>query len=310
MKTPPPPPKEDVRDKYMKIAIQNWDGTQIRAAAESGANTTPLLVEAIHRQKSDMAIYAIEKGADIHGPLKIGGLTFTALHYCHAKNADRTVLDKMLAAGVPIDQPDANGDTIALKAAREGRLDDMKAYVDRGADLSRHMQQIFFEAVKNQQLPHVEWALAQGADPQATIKEDDVRHNALHIQAESARKKGYLNEKLAEKLISLGLAVDSRTSDGDTPLAIVCDGDSIISIRFFLERGADPLAQNNQGRTPADRALWQLERRPSVGGHDIMQLMMSAIHDNEKNKAPDIASGRDVRAVRAPVFTKNNGPKI
>ena len=62
------------------------------------------------------------------------------------------------------------------------------------------------------------------------------------------------NDEIIEKLLSLGLDIDSRRSAGTTPLMVAAVNGRLNAFNFLLERGSDPTLKNNNGMTVLHRA--------------------------------------------------------
>lgn len=290
-------PDQAALQRLMTRAVEIWDGDLIRSAAAAGAETTDLLIKAVTKNDMDMAAFAIERGANVRA--RVASANFTPLiHYAHAAGARIELVDLLLKEGVNIDTPDASGDTVARLAARKGDFARMQSYLDRGADLKPHAQEIFFQAIRGKSLPHVYWAVENGADPNGTVIKDNSVLNGLHLMSE------FFDEKVADYLLALGLDVDMRTPEGNTTLFLISQQPQPQTVAYFLERGADPLAANHAGQTPADMAMARHERSSSRQTKEVLILMLDKIRTQMTAKKLDMAAGRDVEAIRQIGFSK------
>ena len=105
-------------------------------------------------------------------------------------------VDTLLAI-LEIDSRDSDGATPLMSAAVNGRLNAFNFLLERGSDLS--------------------------------LKDNEgwtVLHRAAHGD----------NDEIIEKLLSLGLVIDSRNSDGVTPLMIAAKKGRLNSFNFFRKR--------------------------------------------------------------------------
>lgn len=87
--------------------------------------------------------------------------------------------------------------------------------------------------------------IKNGSDPRCILS-NDFGPSLLHIAAVRG------NNNNIEKLISLGLDIDSRDFLGRTPLMAAAFGEQLESFFFLIEKGSDPLLEDNDGRS----VLW------------------------------------------------------
>ena len=85
-----------------------------------------------------------------------------------ARDGDAAALRTALAAGVPVNLTNANGDTLLILAAYHRHADVVRVLLDHGADVHRHNdrgQNALVSAVFQQDAPVVRMLLDAGADP-------------------------------------------------------------------------------------------------------------------------------------------------
>jgi ankyrin repeat protein len=153
---------------------------------------------------------ALERGADVN-PRAVEG--DTALQWAAGLGRDPRMVELLVKAGAGVDVPDDRGRTPLMTAARVGNAGAVKILLDAGADRSRK-------------------------SPQGL--------NALHWAAEGRTS----NAETINTLLDAGMAVDTRTSDGSTPLLIAAMNDRPEQVAALLARGADVNATNGWGLTP------------------------------------------------------------
>ncbi|KAF8133984.1 ankyrin repeat-containing domain protein, partial [Boletus edulis] len=97
--------------------------------------------------------------------------------------------------------------------------------------------------------------ISYGCDP---LEANSRGETPLHIAAERSRI------SVAEYLITQGASVLAKTSNGDTVLHLPTrhvnhylygDGDALVAVKFFVGRGSDPAALNDNGQTPLHNAV-------------------------------------------------------
>ena len=76
------------------------------------------------------------------------------------------------------------------------------------------------------------------------------------------------NDIIIEKLLSLGLDLDSRSSDGETPLMIAACEDRLDAFSVLIERKSDPTLKDNNGKT-------LLHYAAQGGNHVIIEKLLS-----------------------------------
>lgn len=126
----------------------------------------------------------------------------------------RRVLDfieQLSSLGLDIDLPDSSGRALLMIAAYVGE-------------------------------PYLfDFLIARGSDH--TLKDNHHGESLLHFAAAGG------SNDIIEKLLFLGLDIDSRDNKGQTPLmtAALCNRPE--SFRFLIEKGSDPLLKDNDGKS-------------------------------------------------------------
>ena len=119
-------------------------------------------------------------------------------------------------------------------------------------------------AVFNGKLHAVKWFLEKGA----TVACEDKRgRNMLHFAAQSG-------DTDIISLIHTHLPnIESKTADGETPLIIAVRHGKLQGVKCLLERGANPLAKDNDGQDSLQHAL--------SSDSDIFDLLLSHVPRSE-----------------------------
>ncbi len=126
-----------------------------------------------------------------------------------AVRGDLQEIDRLLAAGTPVDKQDGHGFTALIAAARAGQLDSLRLLARRGANLN----------------------LRGGGNDWTPVM------HALHK----------FRRRSAVTLIELGADVNARTRSGMTALMMAAGYGDAGSVRALLDHGADPYAENPDG---------------------------------------------------------------
>ena len=148
---------------------------------------------------------------------------WTLLHYA-AKGGNDVIIEKLLSLGLDIDSRRSNGATPLMIAALCGRLDAFSVLIERKSD--------------------------------PTLKNNNDLLTLLHYAAQGG------NDVIIEKLLSLGLDIDSRRSDGATPLMIAALCGRLDAFSVLIERKSDPTLKDNDG--------WTLLHYAAKGGNDVI----------------------------------------
>ena len=146
----------------------------------------------------------------------------TELHKV-AKDGDTSGVADLLATGVNINAPGAQGRTALHRALGGGFTECATALLDAGADAS------VIDAMKRSSL---HWA--------ALAPEADKAFSVLQLLFEHASSSG-----------AAASQINHQTKSGATPLHCACSSNRVEMARFLLERGADPNLEDDDGKTCA-----------------------------------------------------------
>ena len=117
-------------------------------------------------------------------------------------------------------------------------------------------------AANSGKLHAVKWFLERGAE--ATY-EDKGGWNALHSAAFSG------DPGTIDHILTRMQAIESRTADGATPLIIAVFCRKLQGVKCLLERGANPLAKDNNGKNSLHHASCD---------SDLLDLVLSYVPDS------------------------------
>ena len=147
---------------------------------------------------------------------------WTLLHYA-SQGGNDVIIEKLLSLGLDIDSRSSDGRTPLMIACCEGRLDAFSVLIERKSD--------------------------------PTLKSNNG-WTMLHYAAQGG------NDVILEKLLSLGLDIDSRSSDGATPLMIAAYHGRLDAFIVLIETWSDPTLKNNNG--------WTLLHFAAQGDNDVI----------------------------------------
>lgn len=150
-------------------------------------------------------------------------------------------LKMLLEAGALIDSKGLSNRTAVSKAAKAGKLNEVKLLVKYGADLKGALA----AAVEGEYPKVVEFLLTQNVDLEAHGR---MQLTPLSIACSSSRKKGPMVAKL---LIEAGADVNAmRESDGIMPILFAVNHSEPEVVQMLIDRGANPnQTLKNSGKT-------------------------------------------------------------
>ncbi|MBI1215054.1 MAG: hypothetical protein GC185_04445 [Alphaproteobacteria bacterium] len=141
------------------------------------------------------------------------------------------------------------------------------------------LNKLLVEAVKARDLQHVELYVAKGADVNMTVGNVSERIKYPKYESTMGRAPLYhcmldegFDEKISDFLFAQGVAVDVKSHTGSTPLMLAVRNGNLPRVKYYLSRGADPLAVNNAGEMVFDMA-----RRLSAGDVPDRQKIIDAL---------------------------------
>lgn len=233
---------------------KNDSGVAALIPATDNLETTRLLVEA---------------GADVNGSTDAGdSALIVAARRAGASRVVRYLLDK----GANIKASTKGGATALHRAAESGDLDVLKLLVDRGADVNAQRKggrAPLASAVIFGHGAAVRYLLSKGAKPNLS----DVGLSRAVFQG---------NVEIVKALLEAGAEVKNGNQvftglGGPEPILVLAcfsySADPQI-VRMLLDRGADPAAKSQQGRTP-------LELARERGYAEVARLLAQAIEQKQ-----------------------------
>ena len=228
-------------DAPIVAALQASNANIVRCVLMQGVdpNTTvngrPLLSFAQH--SDEMFTMLVRAGA------RVDALGERGLLHWAVDDGDADAIDRLIAAGAPIEARDASGATPLFQAFGLKRPQAATCLMRAGADLFAADDEGFtiplLLAASNGSMVHV-WSDAGGSLDVLSPAGHSPLFLSLHLQSFSA----------ALRMLQCGADPSIRNADGDTPLALVVSRDDVAMVEVLLARGADPNIADSDGDTP------------------------------------------------------------
>ena len=238
--------------------------------SKTGEGYTPLMVAAfcgkLHAVK-----WFLEKGATVACE---GNRGWNTLHYA-AEGGDTDIISLIHTHLPNIDSKTGEGDTPLMVATLWGKLRAVKWFLEKGASVACEnnvgWNTLHYAAqggdtdiisLIHTHLPNIESKTGQGLTPLMVAAFTGKLHAVKWFLEKGAAigcedKRGWSPLHHAAKggdpdsidLILTHLPdVDSKTADGETPLIIAVRLNKLQGVKCLLERGANPLAEDNKGQ--------------------------------------------------------------
>jgi len=196
-----------------------------------------------------MSIYAYEQQQQQLMHQRVGKLNVfnSRLHLSSSTEDAHEIVQKETSI---LNQQDTKGNTPLMQAAMQGREDLAKILVENGAQVNMQNfqgQSALYLAVERNLANVVMLLLKFGA--QANLPNIDAV-TPIHMAAASG------NVEIVRLLKEHGAHINVQDDAGDTPLHYATrEGQQAVVRYLLLECGAEPLAKNEDGETPADLAV-------------------------------------------------------
>jgi hypothetical protein len=150
------------------------------------------------------------------------------------------------------------------------------------AEQQRVMNKLLFEAVGNRDLGRMKAYVSKGANIHAYIDTvETIRMNGTYTSRGSAPLYHYMMEDyftpaVSDFFLEQGVKVDARNFNGNTPLMLAVKNGDLTRVRYFLSKGADPLAVNSRGDIVLEEAR-KLRNCDCADRQNIIDALVGAI---------------------------------
>jgi ankyrin repeat protein len=243
---------------------------------------TQALLAAAMESEADEILAALDQGAD---PLVKDENDNTVLMLAVMGNffGDEgvPVIDKLLAAKVPLEAKNKNGHTALMLAAREGQADNVQLLIARGAKINERDEDGWTPlmlAAYNGQTSAADLLLKAKAD--IKVKDSKGVWDALMIALSEGRG------SVAEKLIEAGAVIPAGPVSNLTPLVHTIYGGDLQSVRLVLATKPDLGARDQDGWSTLELAAYN--NYPQIA----MELLRAGIDPGLKDKEGKTALDR------------------
>ena len=257
--------------------------TPSSAAKKPNPEATQALLAAAADAEEDDILAALAKGAD---PLAKDEEGNTALMLAAMGNffggGEEKAFDALLKAKVPIDAKNKDGHTALMLAAREGRDDNVKALIARGAKVNERDPDGWTPlmlAAYNGQSFVVDTLLKAKAD--FKVKDSSGAWDALMFALSEGRGNA------AEKLIEAGAVIPTAPVKGLAPLVRAVYGGDLQSVRLVLATKPDLGARDEDGWSALELAAYN--GYPQIAMELLRAGIDPALKDKEGKTALDRA---------------------
>lgn len=255
--------REAQNAKGMSPLVAAYDANQFKsfeALQAAGANlnaqhpksASPLIVDAVKKERLQYVNFMMEKGADINARDAEG---HNLMVLC-AQQSVHELVAPLLQRGLSLDSRDKNGKTITqivhenlLKRVSPAREKMFSAIFDNGANpnsLSASGRSLLMEQAESGRYNQVKVLLEKGADINFR---DKTGNTVLHTTAQ--RNQLGVMKLLSEKFPDINLPGDS----GNTAAHFAARGGATGILKLVKDRGANLELKNNAGDTPLSIAI-------------------------------------------------------
>jgi len=166
-------------------------------------------------------------------------------------------VQELLNQGINVNMRGGDGNTPIMEAAYGGHLDTVKLLLDHGADLSAKKR--------------------DGATPITLTADKEMaalfKNVTSMVSAAAAGKNAIL-----ETFLNQGTPINGLSETGESALHAACWNGKTDTVKFLLERGANPQIKKADGATPASLAAGQNHQ-------DIVALLNAAVEKRSKEAA-------------------------
>ena len=220
-------------------------------------NVTPLHTAVTWTSNMDVVKYLISAGADVNarttsGDPEIDGRT--PLYYAILAS-EIDVAKYLISNGANVNRISVHGDTaLHLAAKYSSDLDFMKYLVSQGGDVHYNSKRLLRDATKySSNIDVLNYLVSQGLDVARTYNNETM----LHIACENCATTDI--EEFLKFFIARGVDVNAKDDNGDTPLHTANEWRRKEHVDYLISQGADIHAKNNIGMIPQD--YWHADIR-------------------------------------------------
>lgn len=151
------------------------------------------------------------------------------------------------------------------------------------AQQQKVLNDLLIEAVGKRDLPRMKTYVSKGAN--ISVNVDQAETIARSGNTYSARGNGplyhymmqdYFENAISDFFFEQGVKVDVKNFNGNTPLMIAVKNGNLGRVKYFLSKGADPMALNNGGEMVLEEAR-KLQSYYCTDRQSIIDALVNAI---------------------------------
>lgn len=154
-------------------------------------------------------------------------------------------------------------DDLLVEAVRDGNLDNAKLYVSRGADVNVTVS----DFTQRYTTPRGSFSYSTSGP-------------LFHYMCATTYR-----EYMADFLLQEGAQVDARDGKGNTPLMLAVKGGYSSRVNYFLSKGANPFAVNDDGLAVLEAARQLDKERDNDSRQKIIDALVNKLPEAGKDKS-------------------------
>lgn len=160
-----------------------------------------------------------------------------------------------------------------------------------GAEQQKIMNDLLVEAVTRQDLGRIKTYVAKGASIHVPVLvTETIRMYGTYTSRGTAplyhfMMEDYFTTAISDFFLSQGVKVDVKNFNGNTPLMLAVRNGNLPRVRYFLSKGADPLAANTRGDIVLEEAR-KLQASSCSDRQNIIDALVEAIDAPSAAPAP------------------------
>jgi hypothetical protein len=154
------------------------------------------------------------------------------------------------------------------------------------------MNDLLIEAVGNQDLGRIKTYVSKGANVHASLEftENITKSGSGYTSRGTGPLYHYMMESnytqaISDFFLEQGVKVDVKNFNGNTPLMLAVKNGNLTRVRYYLSRGADPLATNARGEIVLEEAR-KLQSYYCSDRQSIIDALVQAIAAPAPETAP------------------------
>lgn len=194
----------------------------------------------------------------------------TPLHAISYRGTDTSIYNYFISKGIDVNQPNADGNTAFMNAARSNNLDMVTFLAEKIRDINfqnKDGHTALTNAIRRNKIDVVNFLLKKGAKINAVDKKGNNLGYYL-IQSYSSRNFDGFKAK-ADALERKGLKFTNPQKDGNSLFHLGVDKFDVTLLKWIQSKGVNVNTKNNDGLTPLQKAAM------SAKNADVLKYLIS-----------------------------------